>query len=629
MAFFMDPGAMFLGCLGPSEQKFLVTLIETAAKSGYTRFIEPCAGTFAMANLAVQNGFKPEQIETSDVNMMSTVLGYAITGQSLEPLEIHAQGFSDEELLDPATALYAQLYLRTSKNAGNDYFYQILTDLRLRREEHIESINRQIEVIRNLLGGMSYRPLDMWEHLKEVLDDPHALVIANPPTYFSGYEKFYDTQGKMTWKEPPYELFDPETGHQQFYDLCMNAKALVICYQEKRVGEAVGYTIYARSGTRADLNAYITTNREEEATALANGKKIKRPAESKLQPLDCSMLPRDYEIKEDSKVQVIPVKAAEAQYYRELWTHNFVGSSATFNRALLIDGYVAGVFGISKMASDSVFVWYVMKVPHKTYRLGRLCYMLAQNRAFVDTLLDNIEQEKVTKMRTAMLTRYPENKEVRGIMKLVNRVEDKKNGYKLTCIGLTDGDTKAALKLYDTVKATLQTNHPRMKPENIRKKALDAAQKYAEQKHRQRAFTIAQTELEFAYNRGADQGVRQAQSQGLIGKTIKRWITSGDDSVCSICAALDGTEIEMDDNFDFKGRLLFTGQKMLPPAHPRCAWHGIRNTCGEWNRGGDRSNGNCAIRIGAGRCIWSAGSNPGGGKSDRYRTSRKGYVRKC
>lgn len=432
MAFFMDPGAMFLGCLGPSEQKFLVTLIETAAKSGYTRFVEPCAGTFAMANLAVQNGFKPEQIETSDVNMMSTVLGYAITGQSLEPLEIHAQGFSDEELLDPATALYAQLYLRTSKNAGNDYFYQILTDLRLRREEHIESINRQIEVIKNLLGGMSYRPLDMWEHLKEVLDDPHALVIANPPTYFSGYEKFYDTQGKMTWKEPPYELFDPETGHQQFYDLCMDAKALVICYQEKRVGEAVGYTIYARSGTRADLNAYITTNREEEATALANGKKIKRPAESKLQPLDCSMLPRDYVIREDSKVQIIPIKSAEAQYYRELWTHNFVGSSATFNRALLIDGYVAGVFGISKMAADSVFVWYVMKVPHKTYRLGRLCYMLAQNRDFVDTLLDNIEQEKVTKMRTAMLTRYPENKEVRGIMKLVNRVEDKKNGYKLT-----------------------------------------------------------------------------------------------------------------------------------------------------------------------------------------------------
>lgn len=35
-------------------------------------------------------------------------------------------------------------------------------------------------------------------------------------------------------------------------------------------------------------------------------------------------------------------------------------------------------------------------------------------------------------MRTAMLTKYPENKEVRGIMKLVNRAPDKQNGYKLT-----------------------------------------------------------------------------------------------------------------------------------------------------------------------------------------------------
>ena len=84
-----------------------------------------------------------------------------------------------------------------------------------------------------------------------------------------------------------------------------------------------------------------------------------------------------------------------------------------------------------------------MKVPHEKYRIGRLCYMLAQNRAFVNTLLDNIEQEKVVKMRTAMLTKYPENKEVRGIMKLVNRAEDKQNGYKLTYEAeLVDGRTE-------------------------------------------------------------------------------------------------------------------------------------------------------------------------------------------
>ena len=58
-----------------------------------------------------------------------------------------------------------------------------------------------------------------------------------------------------------------------------------------------------------------------------------------------------------------------------------------------------------------------------------------------------MDQEKVTKMRTAMLTRYAENKEVRGIMKLVNRQEDKTNGYKLTYeADLVEGrDEKATL----------------------------------------------------------------------------------------------------------------------------------------------------------------------------------------
>ena len=99
------------------------------------------------------------------------------------------------------------------------------------------------------------------------------------------------------------------------------------------------------------------------------------------------------------------------------------------------------------MAADSIFVWYVMKAPHKKFRLGRLCYMLAQNRKFADTLLDDIDKEKVAKMRTAMLTKYAENKEVRGIMKLVNRQEDAKNGYKLTYeAALVEGrDEKATL----------------------------------------------------------------------------------------------------------------------------------------------------------------------------------------
>ncbi len=139
------------------------------------------------------------------------------------------------------------------------------------------------------------------------------------------------------------------------------------------------------------------------------------------------------------------------------------------------------------------------------------------------------------------------------------------------CIGLTDGQVKANVKYYDSIIQSLKKDHPKMKPESIRRKALEASTKYAERQHRQRAATIAQTEMAFAYNHGADEGIRQAQAENLLGAVKKRWSTSGDDSVCDICRGLEGMEISMDEEFDFKGRRLFAGQKLMPPAHPRCA----------------------------------------------------------
>lgn len=139
------------------------------------------------------------------------------------------------------------------------------------------------------------------------------------------------------------------------------------------------------------------------------------------------------------------------------------------------------------------------------------------------------------------------------------------------CIGLTEGDAKAVVRLYDSIVSNLRSEHPRMKAESIKRKAMDAAQKYAERKHRQRAMTIAQTESAFAYNRGADEGIRQAQMEGYLGKCKKRWSTSGDDAVCELCSSLEGIEVDMDSDFNIGSRILFEGQHMLPPAHPRCA----------------------------------------------------------
>ncbi len=139
------------------------------------------------------------------------------------------------------------------------------------------------------------------------------------------------------------------------------------------------------------------------------------------------------------------------------------------------------------------------------------------------------------------------------------------------CIGLTKPQAEANRRYYENIVKTLKEDHPKMKRETVERKAREAAAKYAERQHRQRALTIARTESAYAYNRGADEGIRQAQAHGLLGKMSKRWSTSGDDRVCSMCAALEGMEIGMDGSFGIKGKELFKGQHMLPPAHPNCA----------------------------------------------------------
>lgn len=137
------------------------------------------------------------------------------------------------------------------------------------------------------------------------------------------------------------------------------------------------------------------------------------------------------------------------------------------------------------------------------------------------------------------------------------------------CIGLTEPQAKANLRFYENMVRSLKEQHPKMKSESVQKKAREAAAKYAEKQHRQRALTIAQTEMATAYNKGADEGIRQAQEQKLIGKVVKRWCTSNDDMVCEQCRALEGIEIGMGESFKIKGKS--TGENITPPAHPRCA----------------------------------------------------------
>ena len=102
------------------------------------------------------------------------------------------------------------------------------------------------------------------------------------------------------------------------------------------------------------------------------------------------------------------------------------------------------------------------------------------------------------------------------------------------------------------------------------RKALENSIKYSARQNRYRGYMIARTELAFAYNQGSYYGTKQAQEQGLLGTVEKVWCTADDERTCPTCSALDGVRIGLDDDFDFKTKLMNVNIKRVPPEHPHC-----------------------------------------------------------
>lgn len=127
-------------------------------------------------------------------------------------------------------------------------------------------------------------------------------------------------------------------------------------------------------------------------------------------------------------------------------------------------------------------------------------------------------------------------------------------------VGLTDRQTRANLNYYQK----LLDNGVK------EKKAQEMAIKYSAKQHRYRAQMIARTELAFSYNQGQFLAVKQAQEQNLMGKCKKVWVTADTERTCTSCNALDGKEIEMDEDFDIQTNLKGSLIKRCPPAHPHC-----------------------------------------------------------
>jgi len=90
--------------------------------------------------------------------------------------------------------------------------------------------------------------------------------------------------------------------------------------------------------------------------------------------------------------------------------------------------------------------------------------------------------------------------------------------------------------------------------------------KYAARLLKQRAVTIARTEIIGAANEGRLAAWRAAKEKGLLREGTRRtWVVTEDDRLCPECEAMDGQTVDLDEPFEGD-----VGPIDAPPLHPNC-----------------------------------------------------------
>src|SRR5579872_1984964 len=184
---FASPDVLFGGNSGAPERLFYRVILEGLRKR-YSRYAEVGVGSFAASMVAADAGWKPGQMESSDVTLYSSIVGTALSGGDLASLGVCLDGDlvelpDTDPLTQAAFLLWVQLRARMEARPDVEYWRNICHDLTVRARAHQDAIRGQLAKLADRLNGIKYRPWDMWDHIPTVLEDPNAIVLAAPPSY--------------------------------------------------------------------------------------------------------------------------------------------------------------------------------------------------------------------------------------------------------------------------------------------------------------------------------------------------------------------------------------------------------------------------------------------------------------
>ena len=435
----LQPGTIFKGVTPKPFRDYLTYLFKEIGED-YPCLYIPCVGRFTIAIIAVECGYKPENIYTSDISLFSSIIGYVITNNNLDNLGVkiieEKYKWLEEKYFGTKNYAGALMYLMKITQFNNSNYYEnlFLLEMLNQPDKYIKQLQEGVNEFANRLTGINYCIKDMWDEIKENKNYEKNFLFINPPGYSKGYSKMFDEKGIYKWNEIKADEFEPKTDHDKMYDMLLDEKCFAIMYRYKAIEDKLKNNAIFASEYSAVRYDYLLCNKPKKCKKWFKPRNRIEPKRSKYPTLK-----KEHIITENSTIYFAKSTENEAMYYRDLFAHRLGATKSEMYFLVLIDGYIFSVCGIhcqSLFLDNAGFIHetFGFSVPDENYPyLNKLFMKCLVSSQFKTKLINelNLGIRELKGVKTTCLCQYPELKINRGIMKLTNKEKLKNGMYKL------------------------------------------------------------------------------------------------------------------------------------------------------------------------------------------------------
>jgi len=421
-------------------------ILKHQKSKGVTKVNIPFSGLFNLVNVALEAGFEKENIETSDISIFSSVIGYYITGQPLETMNVSMIEEGDKKTYDNFSEVEKVAFIiykikLAQFKIATFYERQMFIHMVRTFEKQIKYIASQLDDMKERWNGIVYEIKDARQILSNI--DPQEIILVHPPSYRGGYSKQFKIEGIINF-DYKFEEFDYKT------------EAVEVFSEARKLGINSIWSFYKIT----DVEAKYQLSAEKKKVTIDNDK-VEIYAATQIERFDdyegktgvvsakdnffkkvkkVKIVPYDYQITEKTKIEAVTINKETALYLRDIWAHKMGVTAASSYYVITLDEMAFGVTGLElrtvytlkDTVLSEVFGFDQPLVKHP--KSHRLFMMLLTSQEMVKVLKGNSAKNRIWEIKsfkTICMTKYRKLKSSNGILEVTLREKLPNGNYRL------------------------------------------------------------------------------------------------------------------------------------------------------------------------------------------------------